>query len=218
MVSAVPVNAEAVSDMKQLLLYVLACAVAAPALGDELPTAERLANAKYFGYRACRPCHMSRAQGQMFKIWQGTEHAKAYDTLATPRALAVAREHGVESPQTDEKCLRCHASAAGLPDARKHSRFTVDEGVSCESCHGPGEFYKNKNTMCQVVAGIIDRAAVGMTAPTEEVCVRCHNSQSPTWPGSFNYAESVAKISHPLPAARRQKIQDEGCAAAEGSE
>lgn len=176
------------------------------------------ANAKYVGARACRACHRTAAQGNMYTIWERSQHAHAYDTLASARAREVGARVGVADPQNDAKCLECHVTAYGVPAARKHARFNQSEGVGCEACHGAGELYKVKRTMCGLVAGQIEPASVGLLKPNEQTCTRCHNQRSPTWPGSFNYQESLRKIAHPLPAARKQKIEQEGCggAAAEG--
>ncbi len=202
--------------MKWLLIVISSCTLAGIVMASDPPTSEQLAGAKYLGSRGCRPCHMSRAQGRIFKVWQNSSHAAAYDTLGTPRGMQVAQENDVENPQTDEKCLHCHATAAGVPDSLRARRFNVEDGVSCESCHGRGQYYKKKAIMCQITAGTITASSVGLLEPNEEVCVRCHNDQSPTWPGSFNLEEMLAKISHPIPDARKQKIADEGCGSPAG--
>ena len=43
----------------------------------------------------------------------------------------------------------------------------------------------------------------GMILPTEEVCKKCHNPESPTYK-PFNYAEASAKIAHPDPTLAKQ--------------
>ena len=191
-------------------------ALAVPALAAEPSGGQSgaAANAKYLGSRACMPCHRTAAQGNMYNLWLQSQHAAAYDTLASARAREVGHRAGVANPQSDEKCLRCHVTAFGVPAARKHSRFKQEEGVGCEACHGAGELYKTKRVMCRLTAGEIAPASVGLTTPNEQVCVTCHNSQSPTWPGSFDYQEMVRKIAHPIPAARKQKIRTEGCGGA----
>ena len=197
--------------MTRLLVLISALALAGVVVASAPPTAEQLARAKYLSARGCKPCHNTTSQGRMYKIWEASAHAAAYDTLGTPRGIQVGSEHGVTDPQNDEKCLRCHATASGVPDARRSRRVSESNGVTCESCHGAGQYYKAKKVMCRITAGTVDPASVAMIAADEATCVRCHNDQSPTWPGSFNYEEMAAKIAHPLPAARKQKITDEGC-------
>jgi hypothetical protein len=185
-----------------------------PPSGQAQGGARNVANAKYVGVRACRACHRTEAQGSMFTIWERSKHAHAYDTLASARAREVGARLGVTNPQTDGKCLVCHVTAYGVPPARKHLRFEQSEGVGCEACHGAGELYKTKRTMCQITAGQVDPASVGLVVPNERTCVRCHNDKSPTWPGSFNYEQMQRQIAHPIPAARKQKDKTEGCGAA----
>jgi hypothetical protein len=43
--------------------------------------------------------------------------------------------------------------------------------------------------------------ASGLILPTKEVCVSCHNSESPTFK-SFDYEASLAKIAHPNPSKK----------------
>ena len=68
----------------------------------------------------------------------------------------------------------------------------VEEGVSCESCHGPGsKYFPNaimKNSEKSMEKGLI--------LPIEEVCTMCHNEESPHFKG-FNFEEYVKKIAHP---------------------
>jgi len=199
-----------------LLLACVGLAASAFAQDVDLPTGEQVANAKYVGARSCRACHNSVKQGRMYAMWQESKHSKAYELLATPEAMEVAQREGVENPQTHAKCLSCHVTAHNVPAERKHRRFSQEEGVGCESCHGPGEFYRKKAIMCLLTVGRIEPDAVGLVNPTEAVCVTCHNANSPTHAGEFNFEESVQQIAHPLPPERRQKVEEEGCVRGSG--
>ena len=72
----------------------------------------------------------------------------------------------------------------------------VDEGVSCESCHGPGSGYKSNAVMKDREKSI----AKGLIIQDEKLCKTCHNEESPHYKG-FNYEEYLKKIIHPVPAA-----------------
>ena len=74
--------------------------------------------------------------------------------------------------------------------------ITVEEGVSCESCHGPGSAYKTATNMVKAKA-----MGLGMIEPKEAVCVKCHNKESPNFKG-FNYKEYADKIAHPDPSKK----------------
>jgi len=90
--------------------------------------------------------------------------------------------------------LKCH-STVGHVDEDLIATLKVSEGVSCESCHGPGSGYKSNSVMKDREKSI----AKGLIMPTEQVCLQCHNEESPHYKG-FNYEEYVAKIAHRLPA------------------
>jgi len=198
--------------MRKVLILLTTTVVAGSALAQTPPTEQQVANAKYMGTRTCRPCHMSAAQGRQYAVWDSSLHAAAYRTLGTDQAKTIGSRLGVTNPQTDARCLKCHVTAATLPAARRAPRFDQTEGVGCEACHGPGEFYKAKSTMCQITTGQLQPACVGLVVPTEQVCVTCHNQQSPTYK-PFNFQTFSRKIAHPIPAARKQQDRQQGCGA-----
>jgi excinuclease UvrABC ATPase subunit len=115
-------------------------------------------------------------------------------TLASDEAKKIASDKGIADPTTDLACTKCHATVASI-DPKLNATATMDEGVSCESCHGPGSMYKGASIMKNREMAM----QKGMILPTEEVCKACHNSGSPTFKG-FNYAEMTAKIAHPNPS------------------
>jgi len=135
---------------------------------------------EYIGAAKCKMCHNKPATGAQYKQWQETKHAKAMESLK-----------GDE--KNDPKCLKCH-STVGHVDESLVATLKVDEGVSCESCHGPGSGYKSNAVMKDREKSI----AKGLIIPDEKLCKTCHNEESPHYKG-FNYAEYVAKISHDDP-------------------
>ena len=139
--------------------------------------------AKYVGAAKCKMCHNKAEKGAQFTEWQGGPHAKA---------LSVLKGDELKNP----KCLKCHSTAASV-DPSLIAGITVEEGVSCESCHGPGSLYKTATIMKDQAASL----AKGMTLPEEKVCKKCHNPESPTFKG-FNYKEMVAKIAHDDPTTK----------------
>lgn len=148
-------------------------------LGSNATTAQ---DYEYIGAAKCKMCHNKPATGAQYKIWAEGPHANAMESLK-----------GDE--KNDPKCLKCHSTAGGV-DEDLIATLTVDEGVSCESCHGPGSAYKTNPIMKDQAKSL----ANGMIMPTEQVCKTCHNEESPNYKG-FNYDEYVAKIAHPVPAA-----------------
>lgn len=154
---------------------------------------------KYVGSDKCaRMCHKAVNKGEQYPIWQKSRHAQAYATLATPAALETAKKAGVTGdPQKSEKCLKCHVTGFGAPAASFDSTFAIKDGVQCEACHGAGSDYGKLKIMKDKNASI----AAGLVIPSEKVCVKCHNSESPTYK-PFVYADMVKKIAHPKPAAK----------------
>jgi hypothetical protein len=100
---------------------------------------------------------------------------------------------GIADPTTDQACVKCH-STVGAVDSKLVASAKMDEGVGCESCHGPGSMYKGASIMKNRELAL----SKGMILPTEEVCKSCHNEESPTYK-PFNYDEMAAKIAHPDP-------------------
>ncbi len=135
---------------------------------------------KYIGAAKCKMCHNKADKGEQFNKWEAGPHAHAMEALT-----------GDE--KNDPKCLKCHSTAASV-DQSLVATIKVEEGVSCESCHGPGSIYKSAGIMRNQKLAL----SKGLILPTEEVCVQCHNEESPTFKG-FNYDEYVAKISHDDP-------------------
>lgn len=154
----------------------------------------------YIGAKKCGMCHKSEKQGAQLPIWEKSAHSKAYATLQTAEADKIAKEKGYETKAVEtEACLKCHATGYDLAADRLEKGFNVEDGVQCETCHGPGSEYKSMKTMkdqaAAVKAGLViyaDDAAI------EAKCRTCHNEESPTFT-EFNFAEMYKKIKHNIP-------------------
>ena len=118
----------------------------------------------YVGETKCAMCHKSEKSGKQAVIWEGTDHAKAYDTLGTPQAKAIAAKLGIDNPQTSGKCLKCHSTAYGFTETQVTQDVAVQEGVSCETCHGPGKDYMKMSVMKDKTQSI----ANGLVTPDEK--------------------------------------------------
>ncbi len=153
---------------------------------------------KYMGSEKCaRMCHKAVSKGEQLRIWQESKHAHAYAELATPKALESAKKAGITGdPQKADTCLKCHVTGFGAPAARFDSTFSIKDGVQCEACHGAGSDYAKLKIMKDKKLAI----AAGLTIPTEKLCVKCHNTDSPFYK-SFVFAEMEKKIAHPKPKA-----------------
>ena len=161
---------------------------------------------EYAGHMKCKDCHSKKDIGDQYNVWLESTHAKTYETLASKEAKEWAAEAGVDDPQTDEKCIKCHTTAYGVPDEMVSRKFDRTAGVQCEACHGPGKDYRKKKIMIDSDKS----AAKGLLPQNEAVCTACHNDDSPAWDpkrftladGSqvgFDYDLAVKEIAHPVP-------------------
>lgn len=165
-------------------------------------------DAQYVGASKCQMCHKSAKKGDQFGAWEAGPHSKAFATLATEESKKIAAEMGLGDPQKADECLECHVTAHSAPAAAKDKSYSMEEGVSCESCHGPGSLYRKASVMSarKYAADPAGTKAIwmemGLIDPTEKVCITCHNEKSPTYK-PFNFAESVKKIAHPNPNIKK---------------
>jgi len=129
------------------------------------------------GRTACRRCHLGQ-----YRSWERTPHANALETLP-------------EDNRTDPACVKCHVTGYDKPGGFTSIEDTPNlAGVGCEVCHGPGSLYKEKEIMEDHDASV----AAGLMIPDEQTCLACHNSESPNFPGSFNYEEMKASGVHEI--------------------
>ena len=149
---------------------------------------------KYVGVKKCKTCHNTKKSGKQYTIWSENRHANALASLSSEKSLAYAKENGIADPAKDPTCLNCHSTAGTVDKALQEATMTSEEGVSCESCHGPGSAYKTMKIMKDHETAL----ANGLITPDEKVCLTCHNEKNP-FHKPFNFKEAVAKIAHPTP-------------------
>ena len=153
--------------------------------------------ANYVGIKTCGICHKKEDSGNQVAVWEKTAHAQAFVVLASEEAKAVGKKLGIDDPQKSGKCLKCHSTAYNFTETVATEKIKPEDGVVCESCHGPGKKYMTKSTMEDVAKAV----AAGLVHPADVSCALCHNDQSPTWKG-FNKEEMVKKIAHPDPKVK----------------
>ncbi len=136
---------------------------------------------KYVGAAKCKMCHNKPSSGAQYSKWLEGPHANAMKSLKGDDA-------------TNPKCLKCHSTAASV-DKSLVLTIKAEEGVSCESCHGPGSAYKSMSVMKNKDLSL----SKGLIVPNEAVCKKCHNEESPDFKG-FDYDKYSAKIAHKNPS------------------
>ena len=163
----------------------------------------------YVGVKMCGICHKKDESGNQLAIWEKSAHARAYDMLGKGRAKASAAKLGISEPQKSGKCLKCHSTAYNFTETVQSEKVKVEDGVVCESCHGPGKNYMKKSVM----QNREDAIKAGLVYPASKSCLNCHNDKSPTWNPEryttkdgkkvgFDFEQAFEKIKHPDPQVK----------------
>lgn len=139
---------------------------------------ELLQEPEYEGSRSgCMRCHLRE-----YRSWSDTPHANAIETLP-------------EEERSNPECLECHTTGYGEPSGFQSVEETPELAhVGCEACHGPGSIYKDREIMEDLEASL----ANGLVVPDEQTCRDCHNEESPTFPGTFDYEEMRERGVHEI--------------------
>ncbi len=151
---------------------------------------------KYIGVDKCKGCHSKAAKGDQFNKWKADKHFSAYTSLATEKGKEIAKKNNIADPQKDDGCLDCH-STHGSVKKEDIATLTVEEGVSCESCHGPGSVYKSPAIMTKQAQALKN----GLIIPNADTCKKCHagtNKYHTNKP--FVFEDAMKEIAHPNPS------------------
>ena len=141
---------------------------------------------KYNGPGGCASssCHGSIQPKQVtgvaqneYSIWASQDkHARAFQVLSNPVSLRIAKILNLGRPEQEPKCLACHALS--VPAAERAESFELNDGVSCESCHGPASGWLGPHTVKDwphersvKELGMIDLRDVAVRT---HVCLHCH--------------------------------------------
>ncbi|HUU09811.1 MAG TPA: multiheme c-type cytochrome [Phycisphaerae bacterium] len=128
----------------------------------------------YVGVRVCAECHNGPQSGHLFSRWRASKHARAYASLWSPDAKRIAELSGIrEEPQKAAACLGCHVAGYDTEEWEKEDSFVAEDGIQCESCHGPGSEYISPDVMSDPM----DREKAmrfGLKKPGERECMMCH--------------------------------------------
>jgi len=82
------------------------------------------------------PAATSNVLQTEYVTWSHVDkHARAFLTLGSARSERMGRKLGIADPAQSKLCLDCHSH--NVPAARRGERFRLEDGVSCETCHGP---------------------------------------------------------------------------------
>jgi predicted CXXCH cytochrome family protein len=116
------------------------------------PQQPALVSSAYAGSGACAGCHKD-----VHDAWSGTLHSQAYSS-------PIFQEDWAKQG-TNNSCLECHTTGYD-PNTGKFS----EEGVTCESCHGPFQEGHPEKPM--------------PVTPDASLCGRCHKTTTDEWKAS----------------------------------
>jgi hypothetical protein len=136
------------------LVGVLAALVLFAAYAQRGVLAQDKANNKYVGPGSCaatschgsvKPVAGSRILQNEYSTWIiQDKHSRAYQALTGDVGERMAKILNLGKAEEASKCLACHALA---PPAEQIGRkFEVNEGVTCENCHGPAQGWLGQHT------------------------------------------------------------------------
>jgi hypothetical protein len=125
------------------------------------------------GPESCKACH-----AEAYNAWKLSKHSRALDSLSPQQ-------------QKDGRCLSCHS-----PNVKDQN---VAVAVSCETCHGGGQYYAASYVMKDPELARM----VGLVDPSEKSCRSCHDASSPSL-RPFDFVEKLKLIDH-WTAARQKR-------------
>jgi len=167
---------------------------------------------RYIGAAKCKNCHSFEAAGDQYGAWEKSKHSTAWRRLAEAPAKEAAAKLGIDDPQKSERCLKCHTTAFDAPKERIKKGFDMEQGVQCETCHGPGEQHMKARFAAAAMEEEPEEGVVAkyVRIPTDEMifsppmktCLGCHNDESPSFK-PFCFYERVPEIRHINPLKPR---------------
>lgn len=162
-----------------------------------------LAQNKYIGTKMCGACHKQAKTGEAYTIWSKSAHASAFKVLQSDKAKEIAKTKGLKvAPSEAEECLACHVTGGGTAKNVDKS-FSIEEGVTCEACHGAASGYKTLHSNPANKEKAVKAGLMLGDASNAKLCETCHNEKSPTFKG-FKMEEYWKKIAHHLPEKKAE--------------
>jgi len=102
-------------------------------------------------------------------------HSQTYRDLFSDDFIAITRKLGLKPPHKEPVCLACHGS--NVKPQFRDKKFSMEDGIGCETCHGGAEKYLSTHTAEGVTRAQNIRNGL---YPTDDMiartrlCLSCH--------------------------------------------
>lgn len=157
------------------------------------------------GTDKCAECHGLKNSGDQYTPWKNSRHYGAYTVLFSSKARDFNSSNGLKSPESEEKCLKCHTTKGFLNGTITGEFYKTEEGIGCEACHGAGSHYSPAEIM-KVESAFLRNGGIKGDSTT---CLKCHSpsgniegvlkdNSCPFQKNDFDYEKEFEKIKHPL--------------------
>ncbi len=111
-----------------------------------------------------------------YVTWQKHDkHSQAFKVLGNDDSARIVKHLGLRDAQREPLCLQCHSTY--VPEVeRRGDKFQLEDGVSCEGCHGAAENWLSSHTSRgtkhedNIGKGLVELAGVKRA----ELCLSCH--------------------------------------------
>ncbi len=139
-------------------------------------------------------------QNEYYTWLKHDKHSRAYSVLRSEDGKRMASLLGIADATQDRLCLECHASY--VPDqAARGEKFQIEDGVSCESCHGAAERWLSTHTdwdathKQNVANGLADIVPLPERAT---MCLSCHQGDGNKWVSHDLYGAGHPRLTFEL--------------------
>ncbi len=123
----------------------------------------------YVGAETCGRCHTAA-----FTSWAGGDHSRAALVFGMRAGREMMARAGTAGFQLS--CRACHAPPDTVAPISPDGSFRSEDGVQCETCHGPGSLHVQLRT-----APESDSTRSGLVPVRADTafCLSCHRAGKP---------------------------------------
>jgi hypothetical protein len=158
----------------------------------ELLKTEKL-TPNYVGQNTCATCHSNIYQAML-----ASKHQHSFESLE----LRAKEDPEQSNAFKDPNCLRCHVTAYNSQHGGWNKLHPEPElqMISCEVCHGPGQYHvqlKMPNNPIEPPEDLLadGRNEHGLLEATKQTCLQCHDAENSP---KFDFDEYWGRIRHSL--------------------